>query len=105
MVLLVRGMFSMMYVPSRIVVPGDAAATASKLVASEWLFRASFARLQRAVRLGGRRDLVRRGTPAVRVAPVQGWGRRAVAQRAAALDLDWSDHAQKASAVKSLLCS
>lgn len=34
------GPFSMMYVPHAIVVPGDAAATAAQLVASEGLFRA-----------------------------------------------------------------
>src|SRR4051794_39438282 len=33
------GPFSMMYVPSAIIVPGDASATASRLLASESLFR------------------------------------------------------------------
>ena len=33
------GPFSMMYVPSVLIVPGDAAATASHLLASEWLLR------------------------------------------------------------------
>lgn len=35
----ILGPFSMMYVPSRIVVPGDAGATASRLLASTTLFR------------------------------------------------------------------
>jgi hypothetical protein len=39
LVLMVCGPFGMMYVPSVIVVPGDAAETASRLVASEGLFR------------------------------------------------------------------
>ena len=39
LVLVVCGPFSMMYVPSALVVPGDAAATAQKLAAGESLFR------------------------------------------------------------------
>jgi len=39
LVLVVCGPFSMMYVPTTVVVPGDAAATAEKLVAAESLFR------------------------------------------------------------------
>jgi hypothetical protein len=39
LVLMVCGPFSMMYVPSVIVVPGDAAETASRLLAAEGLFR------------------------------------------------------------------
>jgi hypothetical protein len=35
----VTGFFSIMYVPSRLIVSGDAAATASKILASEMLFR------------------------------------------------------------------
>lgn len=39
LVLVVCGPFSMMYIPTTLVVPGDAAATAQKMVASESLFR------------------------------------------------------------------
>jgi Domain of unknown function (DUF4386) len=39
LVLVVLGPFSMMYVPSALFVPGDAAATAQKILASEGLFR------------------------------------------------------------------
>ncbi|MGH2352249.1 MAG: DUF4386 domain-containing protein [Chloroflexota bacterium] len=39
LVLVVLGPFSLMYVPTTLVVPGDAAATAAKLVAGESLFR------------------------------------------------------------------
>ena len=34
------GMFSLMYVPSQVVVPGDAAATAAQIASQELLFRA-----------------------------------------------------------------
>lgn len=33
------GVFSIIYVPSRLIVPGDAATTANNIMASEWLFR------------------------------------------------------------------
>ena len=36
------GPFSMMFVPSKVIVPGDAAATASNILGSEGLFRAAF---------------------------------------------------------------
>jgi hypothetical protein len=39
LVLVVCGPFSMMYVPATLVVPGDAAATADRVVAGESLFR------------------------------------------------------------------
>ena len=39
LVLVVLGPFSLLYVPSTVVVPGDAAATASNIAASEGLFR------------------------------------------------------------------
>jgi hypothetical protein len=35
--------FSMVFVPSRLIVPGDAATTASNVMASEWLFRLGIA--------------------------------------------------------------
>jgi hypothetical protein len=35
------GLFSIMYVPSTLIVPGDPAATANNLVANEWLFNLS----------------------------------------------------------------
>jgi hypothetical protein len=41
LVLLICGPFSMIYVPFRIIVPGDAAATAVNIAASEFLFRLS----------------------------------------------------------------
>jgi hypothetical protein len=39
LIMFVCGFFSMMYVPSTLIVPGDAATTASNIMASEWLFR------------------------------------------------------------------
>lgn len=39
LILIVCGPFSIMYVPSRIIVPGDATATAGNIIASEPLFR------------------------------------------------------------------
>lgn len=38
---MVAGMFSLMYVPSALIVVGDAATTASNIIANEFLFRAS----------------------------------------------------------------
>ncbi|HEU5305421.1 MAG TPA: DUF4386 domain-containing protein, partial [Gemmatimonadales bacterium] len=38
----ISGVFAQFLVRSRLVVPGDAAATASNIVASEWLFRIGF---------------------------------------------------------------
>ena len=39
LILFVIGPFSLMYVPSYLIVPGDAATTANNIMASEWLFR------------------------------------------------------------------
>jgi hypothetical protein len=39
LVLVLLSLFSMMYVPATLFVPGDATATAQKIIASEWLFR------------------------------------------------------------------
>jgi hypothetical protein len=36
----ISGFFSIMYIPSAFIVHGDATATANKIIASEWLFRA-----------------------------------------------------------------
>jgi len=43
LIIIVFGLFSEVYVRSSLIVRGDAAATASKILASEWLFRAGFA--------------------------------------------------------------
>ena len=42
-VLLVCGLFSLVLVPSMVVVPGDPRATANNLVENEWLVRVSLA--------------------------------------------------------------
>jgi hypothetical protein len=39
LVVVVLSLFSMMYVPATLFVPGDATATAQKIITSEWLFR------------------------------------------------------------------
>ena len=39
LIVTIGGIFSFFYVRSRLIVPGDAAATASNIMASEWLFR------------------------------------------------------------------
>jgi hypothetical protein len=41
LLLLPLGIFGILYVPSTLIVPGDAAATANKIMASEALFRLS----------------------------------------------------------------
>ena len=41
LMLLPLGIFGMLYVPTRVIVPGDAAATAANILASESLFRLS----------------------------------------------------------------
>ena len=43
LILIVVGPFSLMYVPSTLIVPGDAATTANNIMASEGLFRAGIA--------------------------------------------------------------
>lgn len=43
LIIIVFGLFSEVYVRSSLIVRGDAAATASKILASEWLFRVGFA--------------------------------------------------------------
>ncbi len=42
LVIIICGIFSEMYVRTGLIVPGDAAATARNIMASEWLFRAGF---------------------------------------------------------------
>jgi hypothetical protein len=43
LVVIVTGAFAQFFVRSKLIVPGDAAATANNIMASEWLFRFSFA--------------------------------------------------------------
>jgi hypothetical protein len=43
LIIIVSGIFSEVYVRSSLIVTGDAAATATKILASEWLFRIGFA--------------------------------------------------------------
>lgn len=42
LVVIVTGVFAQFFVRSPLIVPGDAAATANKIMASEWLYRAGF---------------------------------------------------------------
>ena len=39
LILAITGAYGIIFIPSKIIVPGDAAATASKLLANEFLFR------------------------------------------------------------------
>ena len=44
LVVVLTGPFSLLYVPSKTIVRGDAAATASKILANEFLFRSEIGR-------------------------------------------------------------